>query len=698
MIGTFAPGFVFPGAAVPFGMVQNSPDTRGPFAYSGYLWTDPQIQGFSLVHLSGPGVKKAGDLPFMPTIGTVTTQDPVQIGSPFDHATERAQPGYYSVLLARYATRVELTASAHAAMQRYTFPPVASANVIVNPGRGVEGAKPGSVAITGPDEITGSTTGRYPVHFVARFDRPFTRHGVLRAEGDDAAAWVGFDARARRTVTARIGISFVSAEGARRNLDAEAAGAGFDEMRAAARAAWNRALASVEVQGGTVAERRTFYTALYHSLLHPNDFTDVDGRYLGFDGQVHVADGRRQYANFSSWDTYKSQNQLLALIEPARYREMLLSLLDDFRGSGKLPRWGEQSIDAAHMSGDPTFPMIADAACRGLISTEETQALYEAAVATAALRPAVLDQLGYLPLETHGSGAGTTLEYGVADFALALLAHHLGHASDAQAWLDRSLRYRTLLDPATRFIRPRHANGAWRTPFAPRDETGFQEGNSWHYSWLAPHDARGLYDRMGGDAIALRRLDFMFSLPPVLANATNGFGTIYRTPQYAPGNEMDLQVPWMYAFARRPSGGAKALADVRSTFRPTPDGLPGNDDLGGLSAWHVLSALGFGPVTPGAPFYVIGSPQFASARIDLGSGRTLAVRAPGASPLRPYVTGARLNGQPLDRAWFSHAEIAGGGTLELTMGAQPSGWATGPGSAPPSVSDGPGLGRFGCGP
>jgi predicted alpha-1,2-mannosidase len=537
------------------------------------------------------------------------------------------------------------------------------------------------------------------VYFVARFDRPFTRRGTLRADGADAAAWAGFDARTDRTVTARIGISLVDLAGAQRNLEAEALGATFDQMRAQARAAWNRALGSIDVSGATPAETKTFYTALYHSLLHPNTFTDVDGRYLGFDGATHVAVDRTQYANFSSWDTYKSQNQLFTLIEPARLREMLLSLLDDYRQSGALPRWGEQNLDARHMSGDPTFPMIADAMCRGLLSTTEGQDLYQAAVATAGHRPAVLDQLGYLPVEQFGSGAGTTLEYGVADFALALMAHRLGHDADAGAWLERSLRYRKLLDPETHWIRPRHADGSWSDPFQPTDETGFQEGNSWHYSWLAPHDARGLFERMGGNATAASRLSFMFSLPPIVANATNAFGLVYRTPQYAPGNEMDLQVPWMPVFAGAPWIGAKALSDVRTTFRPTPDGLPGNDDLGGLSSWHVLSALGFGPVTPGAPFYVIGSPQFTRATVHLGGGHALVVRAPGASPAMPYVVGARLNGHPLDRAWFWHSEIAGGGTLELTMGAQPNEkWASAPAAAPPSVSDLGGLGGFGCQP
>ncbi|HEX8206026.1 MAG TPA: GH92 family glycosyl hydrolase, partial [Solirubrobacteraceae bacterium] len=540
MIGTAPPGFVFPGAVVPFGMVQNSPDTEGEFAYSGYLSTDPTIRGFSLVHLSGPGVRKAGDLPFMPTL------DPAVVNAPFSKAAEHAEAGYYRVTLGT-GIDVELTASTHAAMQRYTFPRASRAHVIVDVTRSVEGTHAGAFEQTGPSEIAGWTRGRYPVHFVARFDQPIA---AVTTKG------VAFDAQ---TITMRVGISFVDAAGARRNLDAEAPQSrSFDDMRAAARSRWAEQLARVDVEGGTVADRRSFYTALYHALLHPNVFTDVDGRYLGADGQPHVAEGRTQYANFSSWDTYKSQNQLLALLEPGRYRDMLRSLLATYREAGRLPRWGEQNIDAAHMSGDPAIPMIADGACRGLLSVEERGALYEAAKDLVARRPAELGALGYLPMKP-----GTTLEYGGADFALALLARLSGGKAEAQTALERSLNYRNTFDESAKWIRPRNADGSWYEPFSPTDETGFQEGNAWQYSWLAPHDARGLYDRMGGDAAVIERLDHMFSMPAEAQNRATLFGIVYRLDQHAPGNEHDMQVPWMYAFAGAPWGGQRELAEIR---------------------------------------------------------------------------------------------------------------------------------------
>jgi predicted alpha-1,2-mannosidase len=679
MIGTSAPGFVFPGASVPFGMVQNSPDTDGSgFAYSGYLYEDPVIRGFSLVHLNGPGVKKGGDLPFFPALGGLET-----VPTPLTHAREKAEPGYYRIALPQAV--VELTASTRAAMQRYTFAPSPDARIEMPFARSIEGvASDFTWQVTGPAEITGSRRGRYPVFTVARFSRPFTAHGTTPEGG-----WVSFDATTAREVVMRAGVSFVDTAGARRNLEAEAPTFDFDGMRSAARAAWNRELAKVRPSGGLPGDRRVFTTALFHAFQHPNVFEDVDDRYRGRDDAVHVARGRTQYTNFSSWDTYKAQNQLLALTQPARYRDMLLSLLDMARKGGGLPRWAEQSIDPAHMSGDPALPMIADAACRGLLDRPTVKALYDQGVALRARRAPELDALGYLP-----GNPGTTLEYGVADFALALVADELGHSADAKRLLDASLRYRNVLDPATHWVRPRNADGSWYAPFQPYlDETGFQEGNSWQYSWLAPHDARGLFDRMGGDLAVASRFETFFALPAQAQDKATAFGTAYRLPQYAPGNEHDMQAPWMPAFAGRPDLVADAHVNARTAFTSTVDGLPGNDDLGSLSAWYVWSALGFGPVTPGAPFYVIGSPVLKSVTLSLEDGGTFTVRRKG---LGLYVQSARLDGKPLQRSWLPDSAVRDGGTLELRMGPTPSAWGRSLESRPPSASDAP-LSAFGCG-
>ena len=728
LIGTAPVGFVVPGAVRPYGMVQVSPDTEGPFAYSGYIYTDQTIRGFSMVHLSGPGVPKAGDLPFMPTVGPVTTGSSFDYASPFNHATESAAPGEYSVVLEKSGTQVELTATDRVGLQRYTFPPSPQANVLVDVSRSAEqnqsgqpfGQRTASVKVTGPREVVGWTRGRYPVYFVAQFDRPITGQGTwqneqmtpgsTQREGKGVGAYVSFDTTTNQTVTAKIGISFVDVDGARANLAAEVPqdqpGFGFDAVRAAARDAWNRQLSKIQVTGGLDPDRTTFYTALYHASLHPNVFNDVDGRYRGLDNQIRTAQGRTHYANFASWDTYKAHNQLTAAISPDRYRDMVLSQLDNYRTGGKIPRFGEQSIDAGHMSGDPAIPMLVDGFCRGVLDdvpTADIEELYTgmAELASKHRAPEHLAK-GYVP-----DRPGTTLEYARADFALALMADALAKPDDAQRWLTQSLNYRNILDPQTKWIRPRSAAGNWKTPFEPTDEDGFQEGNSWQYSWLAPHDARGLFDRMGGDAVAEDRLDTLFEHDLAAAapvgvseahNRLNVFGLVYRTATYAPGNEHDLQVPWMYPFAGAPYKTQAVHRQVQSVFRPTPEGLPGNDDLGGLSAWYVFSALGFGPVTPGAPFYVVGSPRFERADIALPGDRTFTVAAPGASLTNKYVQSASLGGAPLDRSWFFHDAVASAKTLRLTMGANPNTqWGAATTARPPSVTDTP-LSGFGCDP
>jgi putative alpha-1,2-mannosidase len=697
-IGTFGTGWVFPGSDVPFGMVQNSPDTLGPLVYAGYMGNDALIRGFSLVHLSGVGVTDGGDLPFMPWIGSTTPpSDPMQYAAPFTHANERAAAGYYTVRLGN-GIDVELTSSTHTAMQRYTFPPGADAYLIVDPRHNNHGASkapsisanPGGFTRTGDAEITGWTQSDYRVFFVARFDKSIV------AAGEN---WLKF--APGQTVTMRVGMSFVDADGARRNLDAEAPQrVTFDTMRTHAYDAWSSELQRIRVSGGTVADKRTFYTALYHALLHPNVFQDVDGRYRGFDDVVRTAQGRTQYANFSLWDTYKAQNQLLATLHPDRYADMLRSLLADAEQQGHLPRWAEHNRDPGYMTGDPAIPMIADGLCRGLVGGADAQRLYDESVKLVGRRSPNLLSRGYLALSDDPYAAATTLEYGIADFALALMAERLGLHGDAQRWLPQSLTYRNLLDPDTKWIRPRNADGSWyggNTPlgFDPaHDQTGYHEGNAWQYSWLVPHDPRGLFDRMGED-LAVERLDHLFAAPAEVQNRLQLYGIYYRFDQWAPGNEHDLGAPYLYPFARQPWKSQAELRAAQQAWRPTIDGLPGNDDLGGLSAWYVWTALGFGPFTPGAPLYMVGSPIFERASIALHHGR-FTVQAPGASLGGKYVQSASLNGKPLKGAWFGDDELRRGGVLHLAMGPLPNTtWATSATDVPPSVSDSA-LSRFGC--
>lgn len=737
-IGTLGGGFTFPGAAAPYGMVQLSPDTDGYFAYTGYQWGDQFIRGFSHVHIESMGVHAGGDIPFMPTIGPVMSTDPNLFKSVFDHATERASPGYYRVTLDTSGIVAELTAGVRTGIHRYTFPPVPQANVILDIGHtvagtdlGQRGVAPGvvdaSLDVVDDRTVLGTEHNGhddYTVHFAARFSRPFSKvaawnaagarptDGMRSAAGEGAGAYVSFDATSDRSVLAKVGISFVSRENALENLDSELPGAEsfpFDALHRSTRAAWNEALHAIEVEGGSALDTRSFYTALYHAQHHPNVFTDADGSYMGNDGVPHTATGFTYYANFSLWDTYRTENQLLALIVPDRFRDMMRSLLQIAREGGRLPRWNLMNAYADFMIGLPAVPTIVDGFCRGLVDPADVVPLYEAMRALALqpnlYRHATYLEKGYVPHDVDGSGASVTLEHAIADFALALMADRLGRTSDRDALLSLAANWRNVFDAeGTRFMRPRLSDGSWMSPYHPEFPEGFREGTGWQYTWLVPHDVGRLVALMGGDDAAVAKLDTFFSTPiaqhvpfvvPEIQRDLTVFGAAYYGNQYAPSNEHDLQAPFLYNYVGQPWKTQAIVRGLQSLYRPTPDGLPGNDDLGTLSAWFIWSALGFYPETAGAPLYVTGSPLFPRATIRLPSG-SFTVEAPGASLAGKYVQSARLNDAPLDRTWFTHQAIRPGGRLEFRMGATANeGWGVGTDAAPPSMSVEP-LSWFGC--
>ena len=742
-IGTFGGGFTFPGAAAPYGMVQLSPDTDGYFAYTGYQWGDAFIRGFSHVHIESMGVHAGGDLPFMPTVGPVRSSDPNRFKSPYLHATESASPGYYKVLLAGSGTVAELTAGVRTGMHRYTFPPVPQANVIFDVGHTaagtdldgtgvVFGVQQSSIEIRPADGlVVGSEHNgddHYSVHFAARFSRPFIGHGTWNtagakpvggtstASGEGAGGYVSFDATSDPTVLVKVGISFVSRENALANLDSELPESDsssdsfpFDAVRAATRAAWDDALHAIEVSGGTEADKRVFYTALYHAQHHPNVFNDANGEYVGNDEATHVASGFTYYTNFSLWDTYRTENQLLALIAPDRFRDMMTSLRRVAEEGGRLPRWNLMNHYADFMNGEPAIPAIVDGFCRGVVAPADVEPLYQAmrtlALDQARHRDPIYLQKGYIPYDVQNSGASGTLEHAIADFALALMADRLGHEADRDALLALAASYSNIVDAAgTRFVRPRLSDGSWLTPYHPELPDGFREGTGWQYTWLVPHDVRGLVELMGGDAAVRAKLDTFFStvvaqhvpfVVPELQRDLSLFGLAYYGNQYTPDNEHDLQAPYLYNYVGQPWKTQAIVRGLQSVYRPTPDGLPGNDDLGTMSAWYIWSALGLYPETAGAPLYVIGSPVFTEARIRLPGG-TFTVAAPGASLLGKYVGSASLNGAPLDRSWITHDAIAPGGRLELEMSpVANTSWASSDGARPPSMSTDP-LSRFGC--
>lgn len=738
MIGTLAGGFAFPGPAAPFGMVQLSPDTEGPFAYTGYQYADTSIRGFSMHHIESMGVRSNGDLPFMPTTGPVTFNDPRAFMSPFDHATEEAEAGYYRVLLERYGIDAELTAGTRVGMQRYTFPPTSQANVIFDVGQSNAGynnlgdvaAHRSSIDMVDDDTVEGTAFSPqgYTIHFAADFDRPFASYGTWdrrsegpitpstnkQAEGPGAGGYVSFDATGDRDVVVKVGISFVSRANARLNLDAEKPDFDFDALREKTRAQWAEALSTIEVRGGTEGEKTSFYTALYRAQHHPNVYNDVNGEYMGYDGRVQTVTGRDQYANFSLWDTIRGENQLLALIQPERYSEMMASLLDAYRQRGRFPQWAMNNAYPDYMDGDPVQPAVVDAYCRRLIPDEDVDAFYEALRTQALNRDIRREMQGnyddYVDLGWIRNQASNTLEFAMADFALALMAESLGRDADRDELLSMADNYANVIDPASGFARPRNADGSWKSPYSPEEPGHFKEGTGWQYTWLAPHDFRGLFDLVGseddgrnGDQTVIERLDTFFSTAlsdnPGVAEAQKTitfFGVVYAGNQYAPSNEHDLQAPYAYDYVGRPWKTQKIMRSLQALYRPTPDGLPGNDDLGSMSAWFVWSALGFFPEVPGAPLYVTGSPMFEEATIRPSGGPPITVEAPGASVASRYVQSAALGDSELARPWFTHGELLDAGSVRFEMGLTPNeAWGAGPDDAPPSMSTHP-LDAFGC--
>jgi predicted alpha-1,2-mannosidase len=543
LIGTLGSGFVFPGAAVPYGMVQLSPDTEGYFAYTGYLYSDQFIRGFSHVHIESMGVREGGNVPFMPTAGPIISTDVKRYQSRFDHATESASPGSYRALLSTYGIDAEVTAGLRVGMHRYTFPPVSQANVLIDAGRQIgggseddvqntPGSDPASVhilpdnrTVTGTANTTLAGSGGYAVHFAARFDRDFTGYGgwstrgaaatpgVTDVDGTGAGSYVSFDATQDRDVVVKVGISYVSVANALDNLEAELPGNDFDfdALRARTRSAWNDALHTIEVSGATPADKTSFYAALYHAQHHPNVFNDADGSYLGHDGLVHtiggsgdpMPSGSTYYANFSLWDTYRGEMQLLALVAPDRFRDMMRSMAAIRLQGGRLPRWALNNRYPDYMVGEPALQTFADGVCRGLVPTDALATLYEGA-RTLALNPANHRDPSYLQHGYIPGNPSATLEHALGDFALALVADRLGNTADRDSLLGVAGSWRNVLDPETRFVRPRTTDG-WATPYFPESPDGFVEGTGWQYSWLVPHDVRGLFDAMGAPPPGGRR-------------------------------------------------------------------------------------------------------------------------------------------------------------------------------------------------
>ncbi len=726
-IGTSNQGDDFPGADVPFGMVQWSPDTPSRPGGGGYEYNDRSITGFSLTHIAGPGCGAAGDVPVLPTVGAVSNSST----DSFSHANETASAGSYKVTLDNLVT-TELTATARSGMARFTFPPTAQANLLFKLTGSQNGASNTQFTVVSDTEVSGQVTSgkfcgannTYTVYFDMVFDHAFTSSataaatGTLRAapstrasknaaetankpviHGDmpktaavaavaSSNAHITFDTTANRVVQAKVGVSYVSIANAAANRTAENPAWNFDTTRNAAQSAWNSQLGKVRISGGSTDQQTIFYTALYHSLLHPNVISDVNGQYYGFDSKTHTVDSghRAAYANYSGWDIYRSQAQLEALLAPQVASDTAQSMVDDYAQTGELPKWSENNGESYVMVGDPADGILADYYAFGARNFDTQTALNDMVKqATTANndRPGVnyLDSPGYQP---HDGNYGccnfygpvaTTLEYNTADFAISAFAGALGDTANQRKFADRAQGWRNVLNPASGFVQPRNANGSWVADFDPTSGDDMVEADSWIYTGMVPFNVAGLARAKGGNAVMNDYLD------TVLRSYTgdNGYAWV--------GNEPSIELPWEYDYTGQPY---KTQATVRSIqdaiWTNKASGLAdGNDDLGAMSAWYVWSALGMFPMTPGTADLALGSPLFAQAVVTLPSGNTLTINGNGAADNAPYVQSATWNGAGWNNAYAPTSATTSGGTLSYTLGTTANtSWATAGSAAPPS--------------
>jgi len=728
----------FPGADMPFGMVQWSPDTTPDrTSGGGYSYHDSSISGFSLTHLSGPGCALYGDIPILPTVGDIGS-NPGATSAKFSHSSEVSSPGNYAVTVGRPPVRVALAVTTRTGLGRFGFPGTGTANLLFKVADSAAGSRRSAVTVVGDREVDGSvvsgdfctTSGDYHLYFAARFQSPFrgfgTWHGKTVTPGSRATtraqsgAYVSFGSKTR-VVQLQVGVSFVSVADARLNIDDEHPGWDIDALRRRATAVWNQLLGRIQVSGGSLADERTFYSLLYHSLLHPNVFDDANGKYMGFDGKVHVAKGYTQYADFSLWDVYRDEVQLLALLEPKQTSDMVTSLLADAAQGGGLPKLPVADVESAQMNGDSADPFIASAYAFGARDFDVGTALAD--MVKGATDPKVSNgghperqdlteylTKGYVPADTldltslsYTVGASETLEYAIDDFAISQLAQATGAASTSRTFLQRSQNWQNLFDPATGYLAARRADGSFppgpafqRSSLPGIGQVGFEEGNAIQYTWSVPQNLRGLFDAMGGNAAVVSKLNTFFTQ----LNAGR------KQPYDWAGDEPSLGAPWQYDYAGAPWQTQDVVRRIATTlYAPTPNGEPGNDDLGAMSSWYVWAAMGLYPETPGRGELVLASPLFPHVTMTLGNGSSIVIDAPAAAPGTPYVQGLAVQGVapngdgcsaasttgpvPYSCPWLPATVTQTGAQLDFTLGPAPdTTWGAGPADAPPSFPAG----------
>jgi len=697
-IGGAENGHTFPGASAPFGLIQASPDTGNcTWAYcSGYMYLDNKIWGFSQTHLNGTGCPDLGDVQLQPFSGNAEREN---FHSAYTKKTQRAAPGYYAVTLDDFGVDVEITASPRVAFHRYTYNRKnAQPRLLLDLQYGIVSGQDAlrrrvlehDSNVEDKYTITGhnysSVWVKRRCYYVVKFDKPFTAIKQLpEQEGEKAPRYVlDFDLKPGETLQVKVALSTVSVEGAKKNLAAEVPHWDFATVRGQTKSAWNELLGRAEVTG-SLAQKENYYTSLYRLFIQPNNITDADGSYRGADDKIHLAANGSHYSTLSLWDTFRAAHPLYTILAPERVDGFVNSMLAQHREQSYLPIWALWGQETHCMIANHAVPVIVDAYLKGFRGFD-ANAAYDSIKTSLTVNHEkadwdVYDKYGYLPFDLiKRESVSRTLEYAYDDYCAAKFANALGKTEDAKFFADRATRYRNLFDPDTKFMRGKDSNGKWRMNFNPfalahNESFGgdFTEGNSWQYTWHVLHDPQGLIRLMGGKAPAFDKLDTLFKLPTKVEGQGDVLDVTGQIGQYAHGNEPSHHIAYLFGFMDMPWRTQEIVREVFDTqYKNFPGGLCGNDDCGQMSAWFILSAMGFYPVSPCDDGYVLGAPQMEKIVWNLNGGKTFTMQANGLSKTNKYVQRVILNGNPVTGIKIFHRDIMDGGTLVFEMGPRPA--------------------------
>ncbi len=704
-IGTGGHGHTYPGATLPFGMVQISPDTRlsGWDGCSGYHYSDSVIYGFSHTHLNGTGCSDYGDILLMPTTGTVDLKN-YAYASPFSHKNEKASPGYYSVKLDKNNINVELTATKRAGFHKYTYAGTSQNNVILD-------LQHRDIVIDSYVEFVSNTHIRgmrrsrawadnQVVYFDIQFSKPFTKYGLCEidslgniiktaknnASGKRVKAFFTFEGQ--KEVLVKIGLSATTVDEAGLNLNADIKAWDFDAVRDNAKKVWNLELGKIEVSGGSKNDMIKFYTALYHCMINPNLYSDADGKYLGRDMQNHNTQGFDYYTVFSLWDTFRAEHPLLSIIDRKRTGDFVNTFIQQYLQGGLLPVWELSSNETNCMIGYHAVSVMFDAYSKGIRNYNVQQAItaMKASAENNDFGLAFMNKYGYVPGDKEHESVSKTLEYAYDDWCIAMLSKMTGNEADYKTYIIKAQAYKNIFDQSTQFMRPK-MNGAWQTPFDPSEVTfSYTEANAWQYSFFVPHDISGLMQLYGSKVSLAAKLDELFSTKQSLtgreqADITGLIG------QYAHGNEPSHHMAYLFNYVGQPYKTQQLVHQILTTlYNNDPNGLCGNEDCGQMSAWYVLSAMGIYQVCPGNPQFAIGTPQFDEIKIHLENQKTFTIKAKNLSDKNFYIQSASLNDSAWSRCYLNYNSIINGGTLQFVMGPKPNmQWGAGQTDVPVSA-------------